>query len=98
MFPGFNPGLRRMSSSLNPPSGAVHIHYKYTYLSGNQLIYGKLFFSLRQMTPLHVAAEKARIGTLKYLIDQNAEVNFQAQNGVNISYSVCKILQHHTSY
>ena len=50
------------------------------------------------MTPLHVAAEKARIGTLKYLIDQNAEVNFQAQNGVNISYSVCKILQHHTSY
>ena len=49
------------------------------------------FFSLRQMTPLHVAAEKARIGTLKYLIDQHAEVNFQAQNGVNISYSVCKI-------
>ena len=42
------------------------------------------------MTPLHVAAEKARIGTLKYLIDQNAEVNFQDQNEVNIPYTVCK--------
>ena len=51
------------------------------------------------MTPLHVAAKKARIGIVKYLIGQNAEVNFQDQKGVSILYtgylSEGKMLQNH---
>ena len=54
------------------------------------------------MTPLHVAAGKARIRIVDYLIDQKADVNFQDLNKVNIPYteylSQGKILQNHTLF
>ena len=40
--------------------------------------------SLHQMTPLHLAAEGARINILEYLVDQKANTNLQDDNGVNI--------------
>ena len=41
------------------------------------------FHSLHQMTPLHVAAEVARYQVVDYLIDQKADIEGKAKNGVN---------------
>ena len=46
--------------------------------------------SLHQMTPLHVAAEKARIRIVEYVTDQNADIDFQDQNGVR-QYTVYRV-------
>ena len=40
--------------------------------------------SLHQMTPLHFAAEGARIKILEYLVDQQTNTNLQDDNGANI--------------
>ena len=47
--------------------------------------------SLHQMTPLHVAAEKARIRIVEYVIDQKAEIDFQDQNGVRQYNTVYRV-------
>ena len=36
------------------------------------------------MTPLHLAAQGARIKILEYLVDQKANTNLHDDNGVNI--------------
>ena len=36
------------------------------------------------MTPLHLAVEKAHIEIVKYLFDQNADIDSQDNNGVSI--------------
>ena len=36
------------------------------------------------MTPLHVAAEKAHIKIVEYLIHQGADIYIQDPNGVNL--------------
>ena len=36
------------------------------------------------MTPLHLAAESGHIKVVDYLIDQGADINIQADNGVII--------------
>ena len=36
------------------------------------------------MTPLHLAAESARIKIVEYLVDKGADVNIQDCNGVNV--------------
>ena len=42
------------------------------------------FFSLHQMTPLHVAAEKGdRISIVKYLVDKGAGINIKDDSGVS---------------
>ena len=42
------------------------------------------FISLHQMTPLHVAAEGARIKVVKILLDHEADVNMKDGKGVNL--------------
>ena len=42
------------------------------------------FLSLYQMTPLHLAAERARVKVIEYLVDKEADINIQDLNGVNI--------------
>ena len=42
------------------------------------------FLFLHQMTPLHLAAEGAHIKIVEYLVDQEADVNIEDDNGVNI--------------
>ena len=44
------------------------------------------------MTPLHLAAEGARIKVLDYLVKQGADINIQDHNGVIIcdrTYQCC---------
>ena len=42
------------------------------------------FLSLYQMTPLHLAAERARVKVIEYLVDKEADIiNSEDQNGVN---------------
>ena len=45
------------------------------------------FLFLQQMTPLHLAAESDRIKMVKYLVEREADINIQDDNGVIISYS-----------
>ena len=46
------------------------------------------FLSLHQVTPLHLAAEGARIKMLKSLVDQKADINVQDHNKVKCRLSV----------
>ena len=39
------------------------------------------------MTPLHLAAESDRIKMVHYLVEQEADINIQDDNGVIICYS-----------
>ena len=41
------------------------------------------FFLLHQVTPLHLAAEGARIKMMQCLVDQGADANIQNHNKVN---------------
>ena len=42
------------------------------------------FFSLRQMTPLHVATEKrCRSSIVKYLVEKGAGINIKDDSGVS---------------
>ena len=38
---------------------------------------------LFQRTPLHVAAEGARVKVVEYLVDQGADINIKDNDGVN---------------
>ena len=42
---------------------------------------------LHQVTPLHLAAESDRIKMVNYLVEQEADINIQDDNGVIICYS-----------
>ena len=61
---------------------------KHEYLSQSvtQSISGSFmyFISLNQMTPLHVAVERARTEIVKYLVDRGADITIKDDNGVNI--------------
>ena len=43
------------------------------------------FFSLYQMTPLHLAAERGSIEIVRYLVEQGASINIQDNNGVSVT-------------
>ena len=47
------------------------------------IYFSTFFFLFHQMTPLHLAAEGAHIKIVEYLVDQNANINIQDDNGVN---------------
>ena len=40
--------------------------------------------SLRQITPLHVAAERGHTRIVEYLVDKGAHIDIQDKNGVNL--------------
>ena len=42
------------------------------------------FISLHQMTPLHVAVERALTEIVKFLVDRGADITIKDYNGVNI--------------
>ena len=46
------------------------------------LLYMQYFLFLHQMTPLHLAAESGHIKIVHYLLDQEADINIQDDNGV----------------
>ena len=58
------------------------IDIQFTKFWGQKLIY--YFLLLHQMTPLHLAAETARIKMLGYLVEQGAGINIQDDDGVII--------------
>lgn len=43
-----------------------------------------MLFSLYQMTPLHVAAERGYIKIVDYLVWKGADINIQEKDGVSI--------------
>ena len=59
--------------------------YSLTCLKVSQSLLLFVFvFSLHQMTPLHVAAEKGdRISIVKYLVDNGADINIKDDNEVS---------------
>jgi len=42
------------------------------------------FFPLNQMTCLHVAVEGGHMNTLRYLVDQGADINTKDNRGVSV--------------
>ena len=56
--------------------------YMYTRLTGHSWWTMFRFFSPRQMTPLHWAAEKGREGTVQILIEEGADINIKDNKGV----------------
>ena len=49
------------------------------------------------MTPLHLAAERARVKVIKYLVNKEAgSINIQDLNGVNIFMCDCTNDKRHT--
>ena len=66
----------------------MHVHHlkvtEPTFTS--QLIFRCFFFSVYQMTPLHVAAERGgRLNIVKYLVVKNADItNIQDNDGVKL--------------
>ena len=47
---------------------------------------GLWFFSLHQMTPLHVAAKSARFQVVECLVDQGADINTKDSDVVSIYF------------
>ena len=62
----------------------MHKKKKFAVEHHNFMILGKLF-SLYQMTPLHLAAERGSIRIVKYLVEQGAEINIRDNNGVSVT-------------
>ena len=53
------------------------------------LVYSTFF--LHQMTPLHSTAKIGHIKVLGYLVEQGADINIQADNGVIICDSAVRV-------
>ena len=43
-----------------------------------------LFFSLNQMTPLHIAAEEGHMDIVQYLVDSQAHINARDNHRVSV--------------
>ena len=59
----------------------------FTNLSKSQFINFCIYvslFSLHQMVPLHLAAERGHLDIVKYFVSQKADINIKDNNGVNI--------------
>ena len=51
---------------------------------------GLWFLSLHQLTPLHMAAKSDRYKTVKYLVDEGANINTRDSDGVSICGYTCE--------
>ena len=61
------------------------------HLTSIKEIWCTVLFFLHQMTPLHSTAKIGHIKVLGYLVEQGADINIQADNGVIICDSAVRV-------
>ena len=54
---------------------------------GSLILVPIILIFLHQITPLHLAAEGARVRTVEYLVDEGADINIQDDKGVMVPSS-----------